>query len=262
MLLSDTSKLTELEIDRLHGCNGCSLNMGLPHVLQTLARRPMLTKLGLHSCFLGRDDARELRIVLCNTPSLHTLVLKQGTLVRSAVLAELAPALCRNTSIKVLDISSIHDNLYDMEFAEIFRDILRNNKGITSLDLPGHALGQTTGAFECMAEGLGSNSTLMEIRLSYCGLNDGGVSILAQTLGSRNMTLDKLTLNNNFITSTGVGALLEVMEHHSLAAELHLQGNRFETREPVSLPDLWERTRCPNLHASLLITTKSVMMGS
>jgi hypothetical protein len=66
----------------------------------------------------------------------------------------------------------------------------------------------------------------LEIDLSGCGLGDGGISIMAQTLGSRSTTLQKLTLNSNTITSTGVGMLLETIvqnSHH--ITELDLQRN-------------------------------------
>jgi hypothetical protein len=87
-----------------------------------LARRPTLTKLGLHGYRLGRDEARLLQMALCSTPSLQSLDLARN----SFELAELAPALYRNTSIKVLDISG--NWLHDMMSAELLRDIIRRNK--------------------------------------------------------------------------------------------------------------------------------------
>jgi hypothetical protein len=114
VLLSDTSKITELdtrnskitelaiEIGMIYGG---PLMMGLTHVLQALGHHPhpTLTKLLLRRVRLGRNKARQLGMVLCNTPSLQTLVLTGRTL-ESAELAELAPALYRNTSIKVLNL--------------------------------------------------------------------------------------------------------------------------------------------------------------
>jgi Ran GTPase-activating protein (RanGAP) involved in mRNA processing and transport len=218
VLLSDTSKITELDIHTFYGVS----IMGLTNVLQALGRRPMLTKLRLHGCSLGRDEARLLGMALCNTPSLETLNLARTTL-GSAGLAELAPALYRNTSIKVLDLSD--NNLIDMESARLLRGIIRRNKTMTALDVSGNIFGQTTGAFECIAYELGSNSTLLKINLSSCRLGNGGVSTLAQTLGSRNTTLQKLNLAVNCITSTGIGVLLETMEqscHHITDLELRL----------------------------------------
>jgi hypothetical protein len=127
-------------------------------------------------------------------------------------LAELAPALYHNTSIKVLDMSGNRFN--DMECFGLLCEIIRRNKTITTLDLSWHHFGRIVGAVGCIADGLGSNSTLLKINLSSCRLGDGGLSILAQNLGSRNTTLQKLSLIRNFITSTGVGMLLEAMEQN------------------------------------------------
>jgi Ran GTPase-activating protein (RanGAP) involved in mRNA processing and transport len=218
VLQSETSKITELDINRNYG----SLPIGLPLVLRALAQSPTMTKLGLRYCPLGCDEARILQMVLCNTPSLHSLALTYRTL-GSAGLAELAPALYHNTSIKVLDIS--WNYLRDMESAEILRDILRSNKTMTTLDLTSNAFGQTTGAVECIANGLGSNSTLLKIDLSHCSLGDANVSSLAQSLGSQNTTLQELTLANNSITSTGVSVLLESMEQSSHITDLDLHRN-------------------------------------
>jgi hypothetical protein len=85
VLLSDTLKITELEIDRSYYYRGIPV-MGLTHVLQALGRRPALTKLILRNVSLGRDDARELGVVLCNTPSLQSLDLK-GSFLGSVGLA-------------------------------------------------------------------------------------------------------------------------------------------------------------------------------
>jgi Ran GTPase-activating protein (RanGAP) involved in mRNA processing and transport len=106
-----------------------------------------------------------------------------------------------------------NNGLNKIESAEIFRDILRSNKNITALNLAENRFGKTTGAVECFADGLGSNSTLLKIDLSMCYLRDDGVSILAQTLGSRNKSLQKLVLGRNRITSTGVGVLLDTIYH-------------------------------------------------
>jgi hypothetical protein len=159
---------------------------------------------------------------LCNIPSLHSLVLNNGTL-GSAELAEIAPALYHNTSIKVLDLSG--NDLNDMDSARLLRNIIRNNKIMTALNLSGNRFGVTAGAVELIADGLGSNSTLLKIDLSRCAMGDDGVSILAQTLGSRNTTLHKLNLGINVITSTGIGVLLDTMEQSQHITDLDLQSN-------------------------------------
>ena len=134
-------------------------------------------------------------------------------------MAELAPALYRNTSIKVLDLSGNYSN--DMESAEIFRDILRSNKTLTALDLSGNEFGRTAGAVDCIAAGLRSNSTPTEIDLSSCAM--GGISIQTHSVCSRNTTLQKLTLGTNSITYMTVDVLVETMaqsSHHIIDLEL------------------------------------------
>jgi Ran GTPase-activating protein (RanGAP) involved in mRNA processing and transport len=219
--------------------------IGLTRVLRALGRRPTLTKLGLRHCPLGRDEARELRLTLCNTLSLQSLLLETCSL-GSTGLAELAPALYRNTSIKELDIS---DNvLEDMESAIILRDIIRRNKTMTNLNLSENHFGQTTGAVECIADGLGSNSTLLKIDLTGCVLRDGDVSTLEQTLGSRSTTLQKLILGSNSITSTGVGVLLEAMEQNSChIPDLDLNSNPIGDEGASLLARALENNVLPNL---------------
>jgi Ran GTPase-activating protein (RanGAP) involved in mRNA processing and transport len=210
LLLSDASKITELEFDMFDDYKRPPI-MFLTLVLQALAHRPTLTKLKIHGCRLGSDEARLLQIALCNMPSLHTLVLTGNTLV-DADLTELAPALYHNTSIKVLDIS---ENYKMVDSTEVVRGILQSNKTMTALELFRFPVGQIEGAVDRIADGLGSNSTLLKINLSGCLLRDGGMSTLAQILGSRNTTLQKLNLDHNVITSTGIGVLLEAMEQGS-----------------------------------------------
>jgi hypothetical protein len=108
-------------------CNQGMRIIGLTRVLRPLARRPTLTKLDLHCVTLGRKEARLLGTVLCNTPSLHTLVFIRSMLENGGLLEELAPALYHNTSIKEVDMSDNNLN-YIMESARLLRDILRSNK--------------------------------------------------------------------------------------------------------------------------------------
>jgi Ran GTPase-activating protein (RanGAP) involved in mRNA processing and transport len=145
----------------------------------------------------------------------------------------------------VLDISGNH--LKDMESAETLRDILRSNKTITTIDLSENWFGHTTGAVDCIAEGLGSNSTLLNIDLSWCALYYDGISILAQNLGRRKTTLQKLTLKENSITSTGVGVLLETMEQHSLATDLDLKDNPLGNEGASLLARALRNNALPNL---------------
>jgi hypothetical protein len=79
VLLSDTSKITELYIHRPY--EGPPV-LGLHNVLRAVARRPTFTKLGLRCFCLGRDETRLFRMSLRNTSSLRTHVLTYCTLGR------------------------------------------------------------------------------------------------------------------------------------------------------------------------------------
>jgi Ran GTPase-activating protein (RanGAP) involved in mRNA processing and transport len=242
LLLSDNSQITELEIDRLYG----SLPLiGLTLALQALARRPTLTRLRLRCCPLGRKEAKLLRLALCKIPSLQSLVLTDGTLGRAA-LEELAPALCHNMSIEVLDLSS--NSLDDMESANILRDILFSNKTLTALNLSANTFGNMPGAVDCIADEMGSNPALLKIDLSYCALKDAGVSILAKALGLKNATLQKLTLDNNSITSMGFGVLLGTIEQNSHhITDLELQRNSIGNAGACLLARSLGNNALPNL---------------
>jgi Ran GTPase-activating protein (RanGAP) involved in mRNA processing and transport len=119
---------------------------------------------------------------------------------------------------------------------------------MTTLDLSGREFGQYTGTIERITDGLGSNSTLLKIDLSSCTFGDGGVSTLAQTLSSRNMTLQKLSLDNNFATSTGLCVLLNMMEqncHH--ITDLDLSNNHIRDEGASLLGRALGSNTLPNL---------------
>jgi Ran GTPase-activating protein (RanGAP) involved in mRNA processing and transport len=129
-------------------------------------------------------------------------------------------------------------------------------------DLSWNDFGRTPGVHEWIVAGLGSNSTLLKVALSGCGLRDDDVSIPAQTLGYRNTTLQKLTIDNDSISSTGVGVLLETTEQNSHhITDLDLQRNPIGNEGASLLASLLEKTRCQILHASPFIIAMSVMMG-
>jgi Ran GTPase-activating protein (RanGAP) involved in mRNA processing and transport len=206
LLKSNHSKITELVISGNGG-----LPIGLSAVLHELGRKSTLTRLSITNCTLSRANMGQLAIVLSNNQSLESLVLQSGFL-QTADLAEIAPSLCQHTSIKLLDLSQNH--LDDFESASLLRDIMCSNKTITKLDVSKNEFGRISGAVICIADGIGSNTALLEINLALCVLDAPGVSILARSLGSRNRTLRKLSLGRNRIGSAGVHALLDTMMNH------------------------------------------------
>jgi hypothetical protein len=78
-------------------------------------------------------------------------------------------------------------------------------------------------------------------------LNDDGISILAQNLGRRKTTLQKLTLGLNLITSRGVGVLLETMEQRNHITALDLQRNLIGKDGAIILARALGNNTLPNL---------------
>jgi hypothetical protein len=144
-------------------------------------------------------------------------------------------------------MSDQNDYLNDMDSARFLRDIIHNNKTMTAVDLSYNRFGVTAGAVELIADGLGSNSTLLKIDLTCCALGDVGISTLAQTLGSRNTTLQKLTLSENSITSTGVGVLLEAMKQSLHITDLDLQSNPIRNEGASLVARFLGNNALPNL---------------
>jgi hypothetical protein len=190
VLLSDNSMITELEICKSYG--GPPMR-GLTHVLQALGCRPTLTKLGLHGCPLDRDEARQLGMVLRETPSLQRLALTDGTL-GSAELAELAPESYDN-AIKVLDISG--NRLGSVDVGVLLETMEHNSNHITDLDLGSNRIGNEGASL--LAISLENNALPNFTRLSLhrCGIGDDGFIALMSALEQKKSLLHLDLRQNN-----------------------------------------------------------------
>jgi Ran GTPase-activating protein (RanGAP) involved in mRNA processing and transport len=124
----------------------------------------------------------------------------------SAGLAEIVPALYRNTSIQRFDISD--NGLDDLAAATALRQLLRRNRTITTLNIHSNIFGRNVTAVSCIAHGFSDNTTLQELDLSSCELDDQGLSILAESLGQHKRSLVNLNLSANLITCSGLRALV------------------------------------------------------
>jgi Ran GTPase-activating protein (RanGAP) involved in mRNA processing and transport len=171
-----------------------------------LARSTVVTNLVLRCRMLSRDNIRQLKSVLRRNTALESLHLESSGLV-SAGLAEIAPVLYSNVSIRVLDLS--YNSLDNMESANVLCELIRLNNTITSLCIAFNHFGSNVAAVRSIAEGVGSNTTLQQLDLSACGLDDEGILVLANALAIRNGSLLELDLGNNAITSVGVRALVD-----------------------------------------------------
>jgi hypothetical protein len=201
LLGSEDSKVKDLVLDQV------DTNMiGLHKVMQELECNTTVTNLVICGGFLSRENIQLLKSMLRQNTALESLNLSSSNL-GSAGLAEIAPVLYSNTSIKVLVITN--NGLYDIESAYVLRDLIRRNKTITSLCIAKSTLGRNAAAAGSISEGLRSNTTLgSSLIFAFANWGDQGVSVLANALAIRNASILELYLSGNKITSVGVHALV------------------------------------------------------
>jgi hypothetical protein len=96
--------------------------------------------LAIRNSKLSRESSQQLNTILRRNTALLSLDLTSSAL-GSAGLAEIAPALYCNTSIKTLDLASI--GLDDIKSANAPRKLIRRNKTITSLSIAENAFGRS-----------------------------------------------------------------------------------------------------------------------
>jgi Ran GTPase-activating protein (RanGAP) involved in mRNA processing and transport len=154
---------------------------------------------------LSRDNTQQLAAMLRRNTVLQDLDLN-GNYLGSAGFAEIVSALYRNTSIQDLNVST--NELDDLASANTLRELLCQNKTITRLNIDSNTFGSNVAAVRCIAHGFSDNTTLQELDLSFCELNDQSLSILAESLGQQKRSFIKLNLSANEITCSGLRALV------------------------------------------------------
>jgi Ran GTPase-activating protein (RanGAP) involved in mRNA processing and transport len=242
LLRSQDSKVKELILE------GVDTNtVGLHPVLQELGRNTTVTNLSIDESVLSRENILQIQSVLRHNTTLQSLTLTLTfNALGNAGLTEITPVLYRNTSIKTLDLS--HNDLDDIESANVLRELLRRNKTITSLCISGNAFGRDVAAARSIFEGLRCNTALQKLDLSDCQLGDRGISVLANALAARNGGTLELNLQMNKITSVGVRALVDDnVEAAKTLAKLCLASNPIGIEGATVLNDALRRKTMPNL---------------
>jgi Ran GTPase-activating protein (RanGAP) involved in mRNA processing and transport len=213
--------------------------------MKELGRNTIVTSLTICHSASSLENAQQLKAMLRRNTTLECLILRDHR-QQSAALAEIASALYRNTSIKVLDISDI--GLTDTESANVLRDLMRHNKTITSLILDMNAFGSNVTAVRSMADGVRSNTILQYVALESCGMDDQGISALAGCLGFRGSSLLELGLCGNKITSVGVPALVAM----NTVTKLNLSRNPIGSEGTTILADALGHNAMPSLKRLIL----------
>jgi Ran GTPase-activating protein (RanGAP) involved in mRNA processing and transport len=214
-------------------------------VIRELGRNTTVTNLVICESVLSRENVQQLKSMLRQNTVLQSLDLGSSGL-GSAGLAEIAPVLYRNTSIKTLYLAN--NGLDDTKSANVLRELIRRNKTITSLGIAHNAFGHNAAAVQSIADGVRINTTLQQLDLGRCGLDDQGISVLANALAIRNASLLVLDLHNNVITSVGVRALFDDnLEAMKTLTKLCLTSNRVESEGATVLADALRRNAMPSL---------------
>jgi hypothetical protein len=130
----------------------------------------------------------------------------------------------------------------------MLRELLRRNKAITSLCLASNDFGRNAASARSTFEGVRNNTTLQKLDLGGCGLDDQGISILANALAIRKTSILELFLHCNEITSVGVRALVDDnAEAVKTLTKLFLSGNPIGSEGATILADALGRNVMPSL---------------
>jgi Ran GTPase-activating protein (RanGAP) involved in mRNA processing and transport len=144
--------------------------------------------------------------------------------------------------------------LDNLAAANSLRELLRRNKTITRLCMDNNAFGRNVAVVRCIADGFRTNTTLQELDLFSCELDDQGLSILVESLGQQKRGLVNLDLSENQIRCTGLRAL----ENNATAAlstviDLDLSENRLFDEGATFLAETLRRQTLPSLKDLRLI---------
>jgi hypothetical protein len=126
--------------------------------------------------------------------------------------------------------------------------LIRRNKTLTSLSIACNAFGHNAAAIRSIVDSVRSNSPLQKLDLSFCRVDDNGISLLANALANRNGSLLQLNLGHNQITSVGVRALVDDnVEAVKTLTKLRLAGNLIRSEGATILADALGRNAMPSL---------------
>jgi Ran GTPase-activating protein (RanGAP) involved in mRNA processing and transport len=244
LLRGKESQLKELTIARFYGTSGDEV-VGFKSFMQEMGRNATILKMAIIGVRLNRDNIQQLEAMLHRNTVLQDLNLS-GDNLGIAGLAVIASALYRNTSIQGLDISD--NGLDNLASACTLQELLRRNKTITRLCMDTNTFGSSVAAVRCISEGFRTNTTLQELNLSACELDDQGLSILAESLGQQKRGLVKLDLSANQITCSGLRALVDnATIALSTVTHLNLSENSVDDEGAIFLAETLRLQTLPTL---------------
>jgi Ran GTPase-activating protein (RanGAP) involved in mRNA processing and transport len=219
--------------------------VGLHPVLRELERNTPVINLAIRDSVLSRENVQQFKAVSSQNVALQYLDLGSIAL-GSAGLAEIAPALYRDTLIKTLALAC--NGLDDIESANDLGELLRCNKTISSLLTAHNPFDLDVAAARSILGGVRSNTALQQLDLDDCELGDHCISLPAKALAIRNASILELNRQRNKITSVGVRALVDDnVEAVKTLTKLALLYNPVRSERMTILAGALEREAMPSV---------------
>ena len=220
---------------------------GATAVAKILVENKALTELDLQDCHISSEGAVELAAALCTNTTIEDLDLSHNPIgehvegatavakilvenkalteldlrdchISSEGAVELAAALCKNTTLKHLDLSRNPIGEH-VEGTTAVAKMLLENKALTKLDLRNCHI-SSEGAVE-LAAALCKNSTLKYLNLDHNPIGVEGASSMSDML-QHNTSLEELTLCDDSVGEEGVHQLINSLKHNQTLRTLYL----------------------------------------
>ena len=185
------------KIETWYLAGNCIGDASFKILVQTWINSISVTNIWLKRNPLGPSSARDLYLLITQTPNLRTLDLDQ-TKLSDAGVSELFSLLASYSCPKPLPLLHIYLNATGVgpsACSAIASFLSSPNCSIESLYLSNNPIGDS--GLIALSHGLRSNSTLRRIRISSSGLKNTGVSSLlfALTFATKNYELNLMTLD-------------------------------------------------------------------
>lgn len=166
-------------------------------LIEALQQNITLKSLKFNNCNIWDTELINLAKVLINNKKLEIFTLTKYYFGNaSKVIKALSEALKFNRTLKELDISNIDDKIPNFDIGKEFAEILKNNEGLTKLNLSKNFI-DDAGA-TALAKALETNKILESLDISNNNIGDAGAQAILEALGTNgNSKLTELNISDN-----------------------------------------------------------------
>ncbi|KAK7484966.1 hypothetical protein BaRGS_00023744 [Batillaria attramentaria] len=194
-------------------------------------------------------DIKCIAISLLSDIIVHELHLQDNRMGPEG-MQYLAECLQSNRNVKVLDVS---DNMLGRTGAKILAEVIKENDALLSLRAAGNKFNSRAGMFigealrldlsrnefadeggVCLADGLGENSSLQGVDLSYNHLRWDSMRAMATAIED-NISIRNLDLSWNGVGLDGCKQIGEALSDNYRLLTLHLRGCRIDAQSLITL---------------------------